>query len=324
METSHSAARGIYRMLASGMSLDEAVTWSRLSLLDATEPDHGGLKGQKSFEWGAFMVYMPSAHDVLLPRTPRVEVKDTQRDLRERRQATIDNVRPNLEKDFRTSTAGIEVRAFDRLTLVRNLSRLAPADWATFVAAIEGSGGPHRSPRHSTRAGWRAGPLGGEPHWSRARGDRGCLQGTPKPLTGPSPPDGTTTVGQAFWNVPHPRNPSFTGREDVIAGLRERLARKGKDCTRPRDQRSGGIGETQTARSVVFRAGDTQSVRVWPGSRVRENPRESRSAEARAITMDTEANERSIPRPDVIGHARWTVRPWCEHWPPSTRPISPR
>ncbi|HKI19014.1 MAG TPA: CHAT domain-containing protein [Isosphaeraceae bacterium] len=129
----------LYRMLASGMSLDEAVTWSRLSLLDATEPDHGGLKGQKSFEWGAFMVYMPSAHDVLLPRTPRVEVKDTQRDLRERRQATIDKVRPNLEKDFRTSTDGIQVRAFDRLTLVRNLSRLAPGDWATFVAAIEGA-----------------------------------------------------------------------------------------------------------------------------------------------------------------------------------------
>ena len=42
------------------------------------------------------------------------------------------------------------------------------------------------------------------------------------------PPVGTTTVGQAFWNVPHPRNPFFTGREDVIAGLHERLARTGK------------------------------------------------------------------------------------------------
>ena len=121
-----------------------------MSLLDATEPDHGGLKGQKSFEWGAFMVYMPSAHDVLLPRTPRVEVKDTQRDLRERRQATIDNVRPNLEKDFRTSTAGIQVRAFDRLALVRDLSRLAPADWSTLVSGIEGAAA-HIS-RHGTVA----------------------------------------------------------------------------------------------------------------------------------------------------------------------------
>ncbi len=42
------------------------------------------------------------------------------------------------------------------------------------------------------------------------------------------PPVGTTTVGQAFWNVPHPRNPSFTGREAEIAGLRERLTRTGK------------------------------------------------------------------------------------------------
>ena len=42
------------------------------------------------------------------------------------------------------------------------------------------------------------------------------------------PPGGTTTVGQAFWNVPHSRNPSFTGREAEIASLRERLTRKRK------------------------------------------------------------------------------------------------
>ncbi len=61
------------------------------------------------------------------------------------------------------------------------------------------------------------------------------------------PPVGTTPVGHAFWNVPHPRNPSFTGREDVIAGLRERLARKGKTALAQAISGLGGIGKTQTA-----------------------------------------------------------------------------
>ena len=59
-------------------------------------------------------------------------------------------------------------------------------------------------------------------------------------------------MGQAFWNVPHPRNPSFTGREDVIAGLRERLARKGKTALAQAISGLGGIGKTQTAVEYAY------------------------------------------------------------------------
>ena len=148
------------------------------------------------------------------------------------------------------------------LALVRDLGRLAPADWSTLVSGIEGRSGPHQPPRHRTGAGCRADPLGGEPHRTRARGDRGGLQDT-EPLTGPPPPDGTTTVGQAFWNVPHPRNPSFTGREAEIAGLRERLARKRKTALAQAISGLGGIGKTQTAVEYAYRYRDEYKAVLW-------------------------------------------------------------
>lgn len=74
----------LYASLALGLSLDEAVTWARLHLL---EP--GVSPFQESLEWGAFMVYMPTREAVLFPRPEVGGVQQRQESARRQREQTI-------------------------------------------------------------------------------------------------------------------------------------------------------------------------------------------------------------------------------------------
>ena len=81
----------LYSALAIGLSLDEAVTWARLHLL---EP--GVLPEFLQWQWGIFMVYMQTPEAVLFPRPRNPQVAEQQNAARQARQVTIINVTQNI------------------------------------------------------------------------------------------------------------------------------------------------------------------------------------------------------------------------------------
>ncbi len=75
-----------------------------------------------------------------------------------------------------------------------------------------------------------------------------------------------------IWNVPHQRNPFFTGREEVLRQLHEALTAGRTAALTPPQAISGlgGIGKTQTAVEYAYRfAGDYQAV-LWVKAEARE------------------------------------------------------
>jgi hypothetical protein len=93
----------LYSALAIGLSLDEAVTWARLHLL---EP--GVLGKSLEWQWGAFMVYMQTPEAVLFPRPREPEVTEQQNGARKARQVTIINVTQNIGSVQGGKVAGVE------------------------------------------------------------------------------------------------------------------------------------------------------------------------------------------------------------------------
>jgi hypothetical protein len=85
----------LYSALAIGLSLDEAVTWARLHLLE-----HGVLEDSIKWQWGIFMVYMRTPEAVLFPKPKQVDVLERQRALRSERQQTIINVGKLIYQDI--------------------------------------------------------------------------------------------------------------------------------------------------------------------------------------------------------------------------------
>ena len=81
----------LYSALGIGLSLDEAVTWARLHLL---EP--GVLPEFLKWQWGIFMVYMQTPEAVLFPRPRNPQVAEQQNAARQARQVTIINVTQNI------------------------------------------------------------------------------------------------------------------------------------------------------------------------------------------------------------------------------------
>lgn len=72
----------VYRSLAVGLSVDEAVTWGRLHV-------QGEGRSALPSDWGRFMVYMPAQSSVLFPRTAGAQAARRQREARKARAVTV-------------------------------------------------------------------------------------------------------------------------------------------------------------------------------------------------------------------------------------------
>jgi hypothetical protein len=68
----------LYSSLAIGLSLDEAVIYARLHLRE-----DGVVIGRDSCEWGSYMVYMPTAEAILLPKPDEPQVQKQQDEVRQ-------------------------------------------------------------------------------------------------------------------------------------------------------------------------------------------------------------------------------------------------
>ena len=70
-------------------------------------------------------------------------------------------------------------------------------------------------------------------------------------------------MGRPFWNVPHPRNPTFTGRKAILADLRKRFTKRNRVAIAQAVYGLGGMGKTQTAVEYAYRyRGKYQSI-LW-------------------------------------------------------------
>ena len=78
-------AEMFYKSLAVGLSLDEALTYARLYVI---EPE----RSYYPCDWGRFMAYMPIESAVLFPRPEGDQIRKQQNEIRAGRKHTIDNL----------------------------------------------------------------------------------------------------------------------------------------------------------------------------------------------------------------------------------------
>lgn len=94
----------LYRAIALGLSLDEAVTWARLHVLKA-----GRDLPKENVEWGSFMVYMPVAEAVLIPKPKNPALRKQQQVARDERAQTITHVTNIITQNIQNVQSGAHV-----------------------------------------------------------------------------------------------------------------------------------------------------------------------------------------------------------------------
>ena len=93
----------LYEALAIGLSLDEAVTWARMSLL---EPDT--VTDDIRWQWAMFMVYMPTPDAVLFPKPKLAKIQGRQESIRSQRQQTVINIGKLVYQDIDQQIGKVE------------------------------------------------------------------------------------------------------------------------------------------------------------------------------------------------------------------------
>ncbi len=84
-------AEKLYASLAVGLTLDEALTFARLHVV---EPE----RSYWECDWGRFMAYMPSDSAVIFPRPERDAIQELQQQVREAREQTVRDTRALTER----------------------------------------------------------------------------------------------------------------------------------------------------------------------------------------------------------------------------------
>ncbi len=119
---------------------------------------------------------------------------------------------------------------------------------------------------------------------------------TPTP-SGPLPP---------IWNVPHRRNPNFTGRGELLAAIESTLAGGAQAALTQAIVGLGGIGKTQLALEYAYRhAGDYQAI-WW----VRAEEPAQLAGDYAALAVSLDLPEKQAPDQSAIVAS---VRGWLEH-----------
>jgi hypothetical protein len=80
-------SQNLYKSLALGLSLDEAVTWARFHVLEV-----GKTLANENCEWASLMVYTQSTQAVLIPKAKDEGLREQQEEARAEREQTIVNV----------------------------------------------------------------------------------------------------------------------------------------------------------------------------------------------------------------------------------------
>ncbi|HLI05304.1 MAG TPA: FxSxx-COOH system tetratricopeptide repeat protein [Ktedonobacteraceae bacterium] len=104
------------------------------------------------------------------------------------------------------------------------------------------------------------------------KADNGSGQPVPEGSPTQAEPTTPSAGSMPLWNVPHRRNPFFTGREEVLQQLHKTLSANGTAAlTQPQAITGlGGIGKTQTALEYAYRYRDEYQAVFWARADTRE------------------------------------------------------
>ncbi|MBA1341611.1 MAG: Photosystem I assembly protein Ycf3 [ANME-2 cluster archaeon] len=108
------------------------------------------------------------------------------------------------------------------------------------------------------------------------------------------------------WNVPHHRNPNFTGREDILADLRLSLTSGEPAAWKQAVTGMGGVGKTQLVVEYIYRHKTDYRVIWW----IRSEEPAAMAADYADLAVDLDLPENASPDQTEITKA---VKHWLEH-----------
>jgi hypothetical protein len=99
-----------------------------------------------------------------------------------------------------------------------------------------------------------------------------------------------------LWNVPHPRNDAFSGREQILTDLRADLVKKGKQALFG----LGGVGKTQIAAEYAYRHRDDYTAVFWSFAGTEQSVRGGYAAIAALLDLPEKESQEQAKVTDAV------------------------